>query len=143
MFLRIMEKTKADSTFFYYLKFAIAYSEYEWETCLEIAKEVEKFGASLPLQTANAIRREALCYIMAVEENQNYGIWGEKADYDRKKAIAQYKRLSPENGLEGTLRYLAGFHCSDFSLVFLAFWAFSPAAISVISCVIAAWRTLL
>lgn len=108
-FRHIMEKTKADSTSFYYLKFAIAYSEYEWETCLEIAKEVEKFGASLPLQTANAIRREALCYIMAVEENQNYGIWGEKADYDRKKAIAQYKRLSPENGLEGTLRYLAGF----------------------------------
>ena len=43
----------------------------------------------------------------------------------------------------GDLYYSARIHMSEFSFARLAFWAFSPAAISVISCVIADCLTLL
>ena len=63
-------------------------------------------------------------------------IHGKSFLYFRQRAVELYVHDRPGYA------YYPSFHASV-SLVFLAFCALAPAAISVISCVIAAWRTRL
>lgn len=103
LFRDVLESSTVNPLSLHYLKFAISYSESDWESCRELTDELREWTVALPDEIRRNMSRIVLCYRIATEENDPEA----DVNYDRKALIAEYEKLAGGKDFDGNMNYLA------------------------------------
>lgn len=103
LFRDVLESSTVNPLSLHYLKFAISYSESDWESCRELTDELREWTVALPDEIRRNMSRIVLCYRIATDENDS----GADVNYDRKALIAEYEKLAGGKDFYGNMNYLA------------------------------------
>lgn len=101
LFRSVLESSKVGPASMHYVKFAISYQEYDWQSCRELTKELRQWTATLP--NRHKLLKFVICYRIATEEKDPDG----GKDYSRKDAIAEYEKLAREENFSDSMNYFA------------------------------------